>query len=212
MQRTGRCLLWANSGHRRHSNTRSARKITKGGTERPSFFAAPTFSTVSNLVARSTGRSVGLAPRRILSTKTAAPTHVKKIGSVSNQTTHFTTLDRPCDGQCLSVRKLDNLPQVAEKYRVFLKHNRFNAIFRHRQERRLEFVHAARVKLLQLYLQRVGSSLNSRNRGLEERVVGFHKNGCPRKIWHRILQKLKPLGHEFWQEVSVPSDVRARSR
>src|SRR5262249_6477031 len=58
------------------SMTRSARNKAKCGTERPSVFAALMLSTVSNLVARSTGRSAGLTPLRILSTNKAARLHI----------------------------------------------------------------------------------------------------------------------------------------
>src|SRR5262245_781156 len=64
----------ADMGH--HSMMRSARNRTKGGTERPSVFAALMLSTVSNLVARSTGRLAGLTPLRILSTNKAARLHI----------------------------------------------------------------------------------------------------------------------------------------
>src|SRR5262249_2735523 len=64
----------ADMGH--HSMMRSARNRTKGGTERPTVFAALMLSTVSNLVARSTGRLAGLTPLRILSTNKAARLHI----------------------------------------------------------------------------------------------------------------------------------------
>jgi hypothetical protein len=59
-----------------HSMTRSARNKASDGSERPSVFAAFMLSTVSNLTARSTGRSAGLTPRRILSTNKAASLHI----------------------------------------------------------------------------------------------------------------------------------------
>src|SRR5262249_19248062 len=51
--------------------TSSARASTEGGMVRPSAFAVLRLITSSNLVGCSTGRSAGLAPFRILSTKTA---------------------------------------------------------------------------------------------------------------------------------------------
>src|SRR5207248_1981850 len=54
-----------------HSITSSARAITDGGTVRPSVLAALRFTTSSNLIGCSTGRSAGFAPLKILSTKTA---------------------------------------------------------------------------------------------------------------------------------------------
>jgi hypothetical protein len=57
---------------RTHSITSSARASSVGGTSRPGAFAVVMFMTRSNLVACSTGRSAGFAPRRILSTKSAA--------------------------------------------------------------------------------------------------------------------------------------------
>src|SRR5262245_57763154 len=51
-----------------HSITSSARARSVGGTSMPSAFAATRLITSSNLVGCSTGRSAGLAPRRILST------------------------------------------------------------------------------------------------------------------------------------------------
>src|SRR5262245_37937779 len=51
-----------------HSITSSARAMTAGGTVRPSARAVTRLITRSNLVGCSTGRSGGLAPRRILST------------------------------------------------------------------------------------------------------------------------------------------------
>ena len=58
------CPLWIKSrllhcNRPCHSMTRSARNRAKGGTERLSVFAALILSTVSNLIARSTGRSAG---------------------------------------------------------------------------------------------------------------------------------------------------------
>jgi hypothetical protein len=52
--------------------TSSARASTVGGTVRPNAFAVARLMTSSNLVGCSTGRSAGLAPRRILSTNSAA--------------------------------------------------------------------------------------------------------------------------------------------
>src|SRR5262249_52886866 len=51
-----------------HSITWSARSRAAVGTSMPSAFAVLRLRTVSNLVARSTGNSPGLAPLRILST------------------------------------------------------------------------------------------------------------------------------------------------
>jgi hypothetical protein len=51
-----------------HSITSSARASSVGGTSRPRTFAVVRFTTRSNLVGCSTGRSPGFAPRRILST------------------------------------------------------------------------------------------------------------------------------------------------
>jgi len=51
-----------------HSITSSARAISEGGTVRPSSFAALRLMTRLSLDACSTGRSLGLAPRSILST------------------------------------------------------------------------------------------------------------------------------------------------
>jgi hypothetical protein len=54
-----------------HSITSSARLSSDGGTSRPSALAVLRLITSSNFVGRSIGRSPGLAPLRILSTKTA---------------------------------------------------------------------------------------------------------------------------------------------
>src|SRR5215472_8873685 len=50
-----------------YSISSSARAISDRGTVTPSVFVVLRFTTRSNLVACSTGRSLGLAPRRILS-------------------------------------------------------------------------------------------------------------------------------------------------
>src|SRR5262249_54987905 len=64
-----------------HSITSSARASSDCGTVRPSAFAVFRLITSSKLVGRSTGRSAGLAPLRILSTKTAAYRHsARKFG------------------------------------------------------------------------------------------------------------------------------------
>src|SRR5581483_7757058 len=52
--------------------TSSARASTVGGKSRPSVLAVPRLTTSSNLVGCSTGRSAGLAPLRMRSTKYAA--------------------------------------------------------------------------------------------------------------------------------------------
>src|SRR6266702_8729581 len=68
----------ANSGlmHRSkqhlHSSTSSARASIVGGMVRPRALAVLRLMTSSNFVGCSTGRSAGLAPLRILSTKNAA--------------------------------------------------------------------------------------------------------------------------------------------
>jgi hypothetical protein len=70
---TRECLLWANSGHRTlHSITSLARPRTESGIVKPIFFAVLRFTTKSNFVACSTGRSAGFTPLKILSTKYAA--------------------------------------------------------------------------------------------------------------------------------------------
>jgi hypothetical protein len=51
-----------------HSITASARASTEGGIVRPRALAVLRFTTSSNFVGCSTGRSAGLAPFRILST------------------------------------------------------------------------------------------------------------------------------------------------
>ena len=56
----------------RHSITSSARASRVGGISRPSALAAVRLIMRSNLVGCSTGMSAGFAPRRILSTKSAA--------------------------------------------------------------------------------------------------------------------------------------------
>src|SRR6516162_5875399 len=55
-----------------HSITSSARTTNDGGIERPSALAVLRLMTRSNLVGCSTGMSPGFAPRRILSTSSAA--------------------------------------------------------------------------------------------------------------------------------------------
>src|SRR6516165_10141400 len=55
-----------------HSTTSSARPSTDGGIVRPSVLAVFRLITSSNVVGCSTGKSAGLAPRRILSTYPAA--------------------------------------------------------------------------------------------------------------------------------------------
>jgi hypothetical protein len=55
-----------------HSITPSARASSVGGSSRPSALAVFRLMTRSNLVGCSTGMSPGFAPRKILSTKTAA--------------------------------------------------------------------------------------------------------------------------------------------
>src|SRR5262249_44627400 len=55
-----------------HSITSSARARSVGGISRPSALAVVRLTTSSNLVGCSTGRSAGFAPRRILSTNSAA--------------------------------------------------------------------------------------------------------------------------------------------
>src|SRR5262249_19657084 len=55
-----------------HSITSSARASSVGGTVRPSTLAVTRLTTRSNLVGCSTGMSAGFAPRRILSTYSAA--------------------------------------------------------------------------------------------------------------------------------------------
>src|SRR5262249_20567403 len=55
-----------------HSITSSARASSVGGTVRPSACAVIRLMTSSNFVACSTGRSPGFAPRKILSTYSAA--------------------------------------------------------------------------------------------------------------------------------------------
>src|SRR5262249_14214161 len=55
-----------------HSITSSARASKVAGTSRPSACAVIRFTTSSNLVGCSTGSSLGFAPRRILSTNSAA--------------------------------------------------------------------------------------------------------------------------------------------
>src|SRR5207253_2394911 len=55
-----------------HSITSSARASSEAGMSRPSVFAVLRLMTSSNFVGCSTGRSAGLAPLRILSTKNAA--------------------------------------------------------------------------------------------------------------------------------------------
>src|SRR5215475_1948998 len=55
-----------------YSITSSARASSMGGTLRPIAFAVFPLITISNLVACSTGRSLGLAPLKILSTIPAA--------------------------------------------------------------------------------------------------------------------------------------------
>src|SRR5262245_57612685 len=57
---------------RGHSITSSARASSAGGMSSPSAFAVTKFTTRSNLVGCSTGMSAGFAPRRILSTTSAA--------------------------------------------------------------------------------------------------------------------------------------------
>ena len=70
--RQSACPLCATSGHWCYSITSSARESNCGGTDRPSAFAVFRLMTSSIFVGRSMGRSPGLAPFKILSTKTAA--------------------------------------------------------------------------------------------------------------------------------------------
>src|SRR5262249_53216914 len=59
-----------------YSITSSARASSEGGTVRPSALAVVRFTTKSNLVGCSTGISAGFAPRRTLSTTSAARLHM----------------------------------------------------------------------------------------------------------------------------------------
>jgi hypothetical protein len=65
-----RCAM-NGSRRRTYSMTSSARVSSVGGTMMPSAFAVFKLITNSNLVGCSTGRSAGLAPLKILSTKAA---------------------------------------------------------------------------------------------------------------------------------------------
>src|SRR5262249_49240217 len=68
----GNALLTASKDLFAHLITLSALDSTFGGIVRPISFAVLRLITSSNFVGCSTGRSAGLAPLRILSTKTAA--------------------------------------------------------------------------------------------------------------------------------------------
>src|SRR5262245_15102055 len=59
-----------------HSITSSARASSVSGTVRPSALAVLTLMTSSNVLGCSTGISAGFAPRRILSTNSAARRHL----------------------------------------------------------------------------------------------------------------------------------------
>jgi len=73
VQRTSQCPLSANSGHSAiYSMISSARTRSEGGMVKPSALAVVRLIAKSNLVGCSTGKSPGLAPRKILSTKSAA--------------------------------------------------------------------------------------------------------------------------------------------
>ena len=61
-----------------YSITSSARSSIEVGTAMPIAFAALRLTIVVNLVARSIGRSAGLAPLSILSTSTAAWCHIEE--------------------------------------------------------------------------------------------------------------------------------------
>jgi hypothetical protein len=63
----------------RAQRTSSARHSTGDEIVRPSAFAVFLLITSSKRVARSTGRSAGLAPLRILSTKTAPRRHMSRL-------------------------------------------------------------------------------------------------------------------------------------
>jgi len=68
-----RCPLWANSGHgQSYSITSSARSKMDWGISKPSALAALRLRMNWNFDTRSIGRSAGLVPLRILSTKKAA--------------------------------------------------------------------------------------------------------------------------------------------
>ena len=71
-----------------HSITSSARASSEGGSSMPSALAVRRLMTSSNLVGCSTGMSLGLAPRRIRSTKSAARRY-------SSMKSDHTTSDRP---------------------------------------------------------------------------------------------------------------------
>jgi hypothetical protein len=62
-----------------HSITSSARSSMLGGTVRPSALAVLRLITSSNFVGRSTGRSAGLLPLRILSTKNATRRNISLL-------------------------------------------------------------------------------------------------------------------------------------
>ena len=70
LPRTQRCAkseLMHRSKQQRYSITSSARTISDGGTSSPSAFAVLRLTIVSYLVGACTGRSAGLAPRRMRS-------------------------------------------------------------------------------------------------------------------------------------------------
>jgi hypothetical protein len=73
-----------NAVRKAYSITSSASATRFGGTVRPRLFAVLRLMTNSNLVGCSTGRSAGLAPRRILSTKSAARAKLFKSKSPAN--------------------------------------------------------------------------------------------------------------------------------
>jgi hypothetical protein len=87
VQCTTPCLLWAISGlmHRSkkdcYSITSSVRASKLYGIVRPSALAVFRLTIVSNLVARSTGRSLGFAPFRILSTNVAARRNMSRVST-----------------------------------------------------------------------------------------------------------------------------------
>src|SRR5262245_46450506 len=99
--------------------TSSARSSNDGGITRPSAFAVLRLITSSNFVGCSTGRSPGLAPLRILSTKCAVRRNMLEVHSVAHETASIDCLLRAAHcGHAIIQRLLDQPRPIHVEHRA----------------------------------------------------------------------------------------------
>src|SRR5262249_35153939 len=157
-----------------HSITSSARTKNVSEIARPSVLAVLRLTMSANFVGCSIGRSAGLAPLRMRSTKYAARRYrARMFHAIANESSGLSVFAGSYRGQFVRKRKRRDLSKTSSKFPVLGNHDRIDAALGHGSESNTELAGTLRPDDFDYHTQGRGGGLHRWNDRSADWIVGI---------------------------------------